>query len=76
MTNFDKLLETDREALIKAISQHICINTYNKPPHVNRVNPPLCGECQFCEVHRGGRTPSFKCHDEWLLEWLNEEVKE
>lgn len=64
MTNFEKLIKKDKENLLKAISNNICIDVKN-----HRVSDGLsnCAECSL-----DNNDPHSDCSDK-LLEWLKQE---
>ena len=63
MTNFDKLLKSDKDNLLKAIANNICIDIKN-----HKVNTDL--NCSECDINNSNST---KDCSEITYNWLKKE---
>ena len=63
MTNFDKLLKSDKDNLLKAIANNICIDIKN-----HKVNTGL--DCSECDINNSNST---KDCSEITYNWLKKE---
>ena len=73
MTNFDKIMELNRDKVIEAIQSIYCINpeTFELVDFSNLLDM----DCDNCIWHKMAMERGGTCDDDYAKEWLNKEIK-
>lgn len=72
-TNFEKVLDNDKDRLMEIIATRYCID-----PEKHKIESKPLSDCKYCPfgILEKGTEDQWICNQDGLLRWLKEEVKE
>ena len=72
-TNFEEVLDNDKDRLMEIIATRYCID-----PEKHKIESKPLSDCKYCPfgILEKGTEDQWICNQDGLLRWLKEEVKE